>query len=200
MNLSPLTLKFVSHFGEMGSRWGFNRTVGQIYALLFITKEPLNADYIGEVLGFSRSNVSMGLKELQSWRLVKMSHQAGDRKEYFSTLGDVWDIFKAVAAERHRREVEPTGTILREIMMDREEGNASDQYAHQQIEKMYDLLEMANILFEHLDNLTPERLRSAIGVATAVQKTLAFKDKITFKKNKSKPSNSQATTGEVAFD
>jgi DNA-binding transcriptional regulator GbsR (MarR family) len=84
-----------SHFGEMGSRWGINRTVGQIYALLFISPEPLNADQIADTLEFSRSNVSMGLKELQAWRLVQLRHQPGDRREYFQAPQDVWEIFRA---------------------------------------------------------------------------------------------------------
>ena len=77
MTLPPITQTFVLHFGEMGSRWGINRTVGQIYALLFLSPQPLNADQIAESLGFSRSNVSMGLKELESWRLVQLQHAPG---------------------------------------------------------------------------------------------------------------------------
>ncbi|MBS0426619.1 MAG: MarR family transcriptional regulator, partial [Proteobacteria bacterium] len=87
--LPPLNRQFVAHFGEMGSRWGINRTVGQIYALLFLSQKPLNADEIGELLAFSRSNVSMGLKELQAWRLVQLRHLPGDRREYFEAPADV---------------------------------------------------------------------------------------------------------------
>src|SRR6476620_10978196 len=88
MNLAPLTQRFILHFGEMGSRWGINRTVGQIYALLYVLNKPLNADEIAEYLSFSRSNVSMGLKEFQSCRLVKLLHQPGDRREYFEPPKD----------------------------------------------------------------------------------------------------------------
>ena len=83
MNLHPLSQAFVLHFGEMGSRWGINRTVGQIYALIFVSPVLLNADDIAAHLEFSRGNVSMGLKELQAWRLVKLRHLPGDRREYF---------------------------------------------------------------------------------------------------------------------
>ena len=85
MDLSPIMQDFVLHFGEMGSRWGISRTVGQIYALLFIANAPLNAEDICERLGFSRSNVSMGLKELQAWNLVRLRHLPGDRRDYFTT-------------------------------------------------------------------------------------------------------------------
>ncbi|NJM34002.1 MAG: MarR family transcriptional regulator, partial [Rhodomicrobium sp.] len=79
MNLPPLIRTFVLHFGEMGSRWGINRTVGQIYALLYLSQKPLNAEEIADALGFSRSNVSMGLKELDAWRLIRLKHLPGDR-------------------------------------------------------------------------------------------------------------------------
>jgi len=79
-SLPPLNRQFVAHFGEMGSKWGINRTVGQIYALIFISERALNADEIAELLEFSRSNVSMGLKELQAWRLVRLRHHPGDRQ------------------------------------------------------------------------------------------------------------------------
>ena len=84
-----------------------NRTVGQIYALLFLAPEPMNADDIAETLGFSRSNVSMGLKELQSWRLVKLMHQVGDRRDYFETPKDVWEIFRILMEEKRKREIDP---------------------------------------------------------------------------------------------
>ena len=112
--LTPLVRSFVSHFGEMGSRWGINRTVGQIYALLYISRQPLNADEIGEALAFSRSNVSMGLKELQSWNLVRLIHRPNDRREYFQAPEDVWAIFRTLANERRKREVDPTLSMLRE--------------------------------------------------------------------------------------
>ena len=89
MPLTPLHQEFVLHFGEMGSRWGINRTVGQIYALLFISSEPLNAETITDALGISRSNTSMGLKELQGWNLVRLKHLPGDRRDYFTTPDDL---------------------------------------------------------------------------------------------------------------
>src|SRR3982751_6493089 len=116
--LSPLVHSFVSHFGEMGSRWGINRTVGQIYALIFVSPQPLNADEIAESLAFSRSNVSMGLKELQAWRLVNLRHLPGDRREYFDAPTDAWEIFRTLAEERRRREIEPTLSMLRNALLE----------------------------------------------------------------------------------
>src|SRR5882757_8292520 len=116
--LSPLVKSFVSHFGEMGSRWGINRTVGQIYALIFVSPAPLHADDIAEKLEFSRSNVSMGLKELQAWRLVNLRHVVGDRREYFDAPSDAWEIFRTLAEERRRREIEPTLSMLRAALLE----------------------------------------------------------------------------------
>ena len=115
-SLTPLVRSFVAHFGEMGSRWGINRTVGQIYALIFVAPEPLHADDIAEKLEFSRSNVSMGLKELQAWRLVNLRHVPGDRREYFDAPSDAWEIFRTLAEERRRREIEPTIRVLGECL------------------------------------------------------------------------------------
>src|SRR5690606_15795765 len=100
-------------FGEMGSRWGINRTVGQIYALLVLSEAPLNADQIAQALGFSRSNVSMGLKELQSWELVRIKHIPGERKEFYTAPDDIWEIAKTLIEQRRKREMDPTLTTLR---------------------------------------------------------------------------------------
>src|SRR4030095_5211234 len=117
-HLPPLSSQFVAHFGEMGSRWGINRTGGQIYALIFISQRALHRDQIAEALEFSRSNVSMRLKELQSWRLVRLRHLPGDRREYFEAPSDVWEIFRVLVEERRRREIEPTLTMLRSALLE----------------------------------------------------------------------------------
>ncbi|AXF84911.1 hypothetical protein DTO96_100627 [Ephemeroptericola cinctiostellae] len=181
MTLPPITQKFVSHFGEMGSNWGINRTVGQIYALLYLSETPLVAEQISESLGFSRSNVSIGLKELQSWRLVKMHHNPGDRREHFSSLGDVWDIFRTVAAERHRREVEPTATMLRQALLEAPCCEA-EIHAQEQIRKMNDLFDLANTWFGEVQNLSPEELVRLMKLGMQVKNVLAMADKLTFKK------------------
>src|ERR1700761_7438508 len=118
MQLLPLIQTFVLHFGEMGSRWGVNRTVGQIYALLFLSDRPLNAEEIVEALGVSRSNVSMGLKELEAWRLTRKRHLPGDRRDHFETPDGVWEILRILAEERRKREVDPTLSMLRDVLME----------------------------------------------------------------------------------
>ena len=171
VNLSPLAQKFILHFGEMGSRWGINRTVGQIYALLYVLAKPLNADEIAEHLQFSRSNVSMGLKELQSWRLVKLLHQPGDRREYFEPPRDIWEIFKALLEERRRREVEPTLSMLRDALLEAPTTDA-DRVAQQRMREMYDLIELSSSWFDDVQRLSPETLASLMKMGSTVGKLL----------------------------
>ncbi len=177
--LSPLAQRFILHFGEMGSRWGINRTVGQIYALLYVQAKPLNADEIAEYLSFSRSNVSMGLKELQSWRLVKLLHQAGDRREYFEPPKDIWDIFKALLEERRRREVEPTLSMLRDALLENPASEA-DRIAQQRMREMYDLIELSSSWFDDVQRLSPETLTSLMKMGSKVKKLLDVRDKFRF--------------------
>ena len=176
-DLTPLAQKFILHFGEMGSRWGINRTVGQIYALLYVLGKPLNADEIAEHLAFSRSNVSMGLKELQSWRLVKLLHKAGDRREYFEPPRDVWDIFKALLEERRRREVEPTLSMLRDALLEAPSTEA-DRVAQERMREMYDLIEMASSWFDEVQGLSPDTLVSLMKMGSTVKKLLDVGDSV----------------------
>lgn len=113
MKLTPVMEKFVLHWGEMGSRWGVNRTVAQIHALLFLSEAPLAAETVAEVLQVARSNVSTSLRELQGWGLVRMVHVIGDRRDHFEAHHDVREIFKVVVEERKKREIDPTLTVLR---------------------------------------------------------------------------------------
>ncbi len=179
--LPELSRQFIAHFGEMGSKWGINRTVGQIYALIFISQRPLNADEIAEALAFSRSNVSMGLKELQSWRLVNLRHQAGDRREYFEAPGDVWEIFRALAQERRRREIEPTQSMLRMALLETPRDEA-ERHAQQRMKDMHDLIEKLMIWFDDVQKLAPETAKQLMGMGSAVTKVLEFKDRMTGRK------------------
>jgi DNA-binding transcriptional regulator GbsR (MarR family) len=177
MNLTPLAQNFVLHFGEMGSRWGINRTVGQIYALLYVSERPLNADDIAEALNFSRSNVSMGLKELESWRLTKLQHLPNDRREYFSAPEDVWAIFRTLAEERRKREIDPTLSMLRDALM-AAPSSAEDRHVQQRMKAMHDLIEMATMWFNDSQKLEPETLQQLMKMGTRVTKFLEMKDKL----------------------
>jgi DNA-binding transcriptional regulator GbsR (MarR family) len=175
--LPPLSRQFVAHFGEMGSRWGINRTVGQIYALLFISQRALNADEIADTLEFSRSNVSMGLKELQGWRLVQLRHLPGDRREYFEAPQDVWEIFRTLAEERRRREIEPTLSMLRMALLE-QPASEEDRHAQERMRQMHDLIERLVTWFDDVQRLAPETALQLMGMGSAVTKVLEFKDRV----------------------
>jgi len=176
--LPALNRQFIAHFGEMGSRWGINRTVGQIYALIFISKRPLNADDVAEALAFSRSNVSMGLKELQSWRLVRLKHLPGDRREYFEAPSDVWEIFRVLAEERRRREIEPTLSMLRMALLEQPQSD-EERHAQERMRAMHDLIDRLMTWFDDVQRLAPETAMQLMGMGTAVTKVLEFKDRLT---------------------
>lgn len=155
----------------MGSRWGINRTVGQIYALLYVSDRPQNADDIVGALGLSRSNVSMGLKELQSWRLVHSQHLPDDRREYFSAPEDVWEIFRVLIQERRKREIDPTLTMLRDALLD-ESPKDEDRYAAQRMSEMLKLIEMTTRWMDDVQNLAPNTLVKLMKLGGGVSKLL----------------------------
>lgn len=178
MDLPPLIQTFVLHFGEMGSRWGINRTVGQIYALLYVSNKPLNADEIAEALAFSRSNVSMGLKELSSWNLVRLQHLPGDRREYFSTPDDVWVIFRTLAEERRKRELDPTLSLLRNALIETP-ASVEERHAQKRMKEMHDLVELITQWFGDIQHLDTKTLIQLMKLGAKAQKLLEMKNKLT---------------------
>jgi DNA-binding transcriptional regulator GbsR (MarR family) len=174
--LSPLVRSFVGHFGEMGSRWGINRTVGQIYALIFVSPAPLNAEQIAEALEFSRSNVSMGLKELQAWRLVKLRHLPGDRRDHFEAPTDAWEVFRTLAEERRRREIEPTLSMLRNALLETPTTD-EDRIAQERMKGMHDLIELMTSWFDDVQRLDARTLSQLMAMGAKVQRVLEFTGK-----------------------
>ena len=171
MTMTDLKLEFIQHFGEMGSRWGINRTVGQVYALLFISDRPLCAEDIVAELGVSRSNVSMSLKELQAWELVRLSRKQNDRRDYFTTPQDLWEIVRTLIAQRKKREIDPTLTKLRELEM--RDVDAGENYAHARIAEMRELIENMTEFYEQLDAMETERLVALLKMGSKLQKLVA---------------------------
>ncbi|MDP2561362.1 GbsR/MarR family transcriptional regulator [Psychrobium sp. 1_MG-2023] len=168
---------FVMHCGEMGSRWGFNRTVGQMYGLLIIHEQALSAVEIAEALNISRGNVSMGIKELQSWRLVSVHHKPKDRKEYYSPAGSIWEMATRVFEERRKREVDPTLSLLRDNLLD-EPTNDKEVYAHQQMHEIHDLLETVTHWAGELQSMNPDNLTTLMKLGAGVSKVIDMKSKL----------------------
>lgn len=139
--LGPVQQKFILHWGEMGTRWGINRTVAQIHALLYLSPKPLNAEEIAETLAVARSNVSTSLKELQGWGIVKLVHVLGDKRDHFESMKDVWEMFRVVLDERKRREIDPTMRILRECIADAEKAKETDKYTEERLRELHDFFD-----------------------------------------------------------
>ena len=112
IKLTPVMQKFILHWGEMGTRWGVNRTVAQIHALLYLSPVPRHAEQIADTLSVARSNVSNSLKELQNWGLIKVVHVMGDRRDHFESIKDVWEMYRIVLDERKKRELDPYLQLL----------------------------------------------------------------------------------------
>ncbi len=168
---SQIQQEFILHFGEMGSRWGINRTVGQIYALLFLSETPLCADDIVAALHVSRSNVSMSLKELQSWNLVRLRHLPDDRRDHFTTPEDLWEIVRILIAERKKREIDPTLTKLRELELAAPEG--VDTYALRRMSELRELIETMTGFYDEMNRLETEKLVALLNTGHKLRKMIA---------------------------
>jgi DNA-binding transcriptional regulator GbsR (MarR family) len=147
--------KFILHWGEMGTRWGVNRTVAQIHALLYLSPNPLCAEEIAETLSVARSNVSNSVRELQSWNLVRVVHHFGDRRDHFESEKDIWRMFMTVLDERKKREIDPTVAVVEECIAAQSEDNDADAYARERLENMRRFLETTTTWYREVRRLPP---------------------------------------------
>ncbi|MFP3855066.1 MAG: GbsR/MarR family transcriptional regulator [Anaerolineales bacterium] len=168
--LSDSVRNFILHWGEMGSRWGINRTMAQIHALLYISPHPLHAEEISESLSLARSTVSTSLRELQNWGVIRMVHVLGDRRDHYEAIDDVWEMFRMVLDERKRREVDPTLEILREgVEQAEEEGqHEGGEHTYKKLKEMLEFFEAMSRIYD--------RTKS---VPTKVLKRVAQPDRLT---------------------
>ena len=169
MQLSPIAERFVHHWGDMGNAWGVNRTVAQIHALLFFHGRPLNADEICETLGAARSNVSNSLKELLNWQLIRVTHVLGDRRDYYETSSDVWELFRTVVRERKTREFDPTTRMLRELVRKPDFSQESPD-AQDRVRETLHLMESLGTWADEMLRLSPNTLEKVLRMGATVQK------------------------------
>ena len=162
MKLTPVAERFILHWGEMGAKWGVNRTVSQIHALLYLAGRPLHADEISETLGVARSNVSTSLRELQSWGIVHVVHVLGDRRDHFESIKDVWEIFRIVSEERKRREIDPTLRVLDECVQEIKANPQGDAYTRERITDMLEFLTAMTGLFEEVMRMPAGALKGVV--------------------------------------
>jgi DNA-binding transcriptional regulator GbsR (MarR family) len=170
MELTPVERKFVLHWGEMGSRWGVNRVVAQIHALLLLAPEPLDAETLAATLSVARSSVSTGLRELQGWGILRVSHRLGDRREYFATLDDPWEMFRAILAERKAREIDPTLALLRECREEAGKGGARGGHARKRFEGLVDFFETADAWYRHVSVLPRKPLLQVLRAGSRLRR------------------------------
>jgi DNA-binding transcriptional regulator GbsR (MarR family) len=172
--LSPVQQKFILHWGEMGTRWGINRTVAQIHALLFISPEALTAEEIMDTLAVARSNVSNSLRELQSWGIVKLVHVMGDKRDHFESMKDVWEMFRVVLDERKKREIDPTMRLLRECIAEAEQGKETDKYTEGQLRKLAEFFETTTSWYTQVRNWPTTALVKFVKLGDKVLKVLGI--------------------------
>jgi len=173
MKLTSAMQRFVVHWGEMGTRWGMNRSVAQVHALLYLASEPLPADEIAETLGIARSNVSTSLKELQSWELVSIAHMLGDRRDHFQAKQDVWEILTTIADGRKRREIDPTVAVLRECVEGLRQGDGTPPEVRERIESMLEFTQEASRWYEQISRLPRATLVKLMRMGAKVGRMIA---------------------------
>ena len=168
LELSDLAHQFILHWGEMGTQWGINRTVSQIHALLYYVGRPLNAEQIAGALQVARSNVSNSLKELQNWNLVHMTHLMGDRRDYFETSLDIWQLFNTVITERKRREFDPTVNFLKRFT-EENTFNSDELEAKKRVQEMLNLMQTLSIWGDEMLKLKPDTLTKIMKYGAKIQ-------------------------------
>jgi DNA-binding transcriptional regulator GbsR (MarR family) len=151
--LTPIQQRFILHWGEMGARWGINRTVAQVHALLYLSPRPLHAEEIAATLGVARSNVSTSLRELQGWGIVRVTHLLGDRRDHFESLKDVWEMFRIIVDERKKREADPVLAMLREAASEARKPGAADAYTRERLGDMLQFFEQMSAWVEQTRKL-----------------------------------------------
>lgn len=156
-DLSPAAKEMVLHWGEMGSLWGLSRTAAQVYALLYLSQDPLSADEIAEQLQCARSNISNAVKQLRQWGVLKTAGALGERREYYTVLDDVWETFRKIVAERKRREIDPTAEMLK-TCLEEQKAYPDDGYAQERMASMLSFFEMANRCYDQIDILPVDKL------------------------------------------
>ena len=170
MKMTPAVEKYVLHWGEMGTRWGTNRTVAQIQALLYLSPKPMHADEIVDLLSVARSNVSTSIRELQSYGLVRMTHILGDRRDYFESIHDVWELFRVIIEQRKQRELNPTLAMLRDCAADVAAEDQTDDVTKQRIRNMLEFVESTSHWYEQISDIPTDTLTKLMALGKKITK------------------------------
>jgi DNA-binding transcriptional regulator GbsR (MarR family) len=166
--LSPVKKQFVLHWGEMGNRWGVNRTVAQVHALLHISADPLTAEEIADTLSVARSNVSTSIRELQAWGLVRPVHVLGDRRQHYQSVKDVWEMFRIIVDQRKRREIDPTLDLLRRCID--ELGEDGDGYTRERLKELREFFGGIDEVYTEMRRLSSPALRRLLKAGGGIRR------------------------------
>ena len=174
MNLTSVQQKFVLHWGEMGTRWGINRTVAQVHALLFLSEQPLNADDLTDTLKVARSNVSNSLKELQGWGIVHKTAVLGERRDHFATTTDVWEMFQIILDERKKREIDPTLALLKQCVDEAKDAAGESDYTRRRLTELHDMVENLTRWYSQIRHLPTGAMIRFVKMGSKVWKVLGL--------------------------
>jgi DNA-binding transcriptional regulator GbsR (MarR family) len=168
--LTPAAQKFILHWGEMGTRWGVNRTVAQVHALLFLSQRALTAEEIAATLSVARSNVSTSLRELLGWRIVSVAPVLGDRRQHFESMKDPWQMFRVILEERKKREFDPTIAVVRECLEEAGKTGATDAYAKERMSELLDFIVTMSSLYDEFRRIPPVATRGIVKARGRIRK------------------------------
>jgi DNA-binding transcriptional regulator GbsR (MarR family) len=171
--LTGVQKQYILHWGEMGTRWGINRTVAQIHALLYLSPRALPAEEIAETLSVARSNVSTSIRELETWGIVRAVHVLGDRREHYESMKDVWEMFRLVIEQRKRREIDPTREILRQCLAQLDPRESGADYTRERLVAMAGFFEAVTELYDQMKRLPTGTVRKLLRVGTKMKKAKA---------------------------
>ncbi len=174
MKLTPVQQKFVLHWGEMGTRWGINRTVAQVHALLFLVEQPLNADDLVETLGVARSNISTSIKELQGWGIVHTAPVLGERRDHFVTTADVWEMFQLILDERKKREIDPTLALLKACVEEAEQSKREGHVTRRRLRELHDMIQHLSRWYTQIRLLPTGHMIRFVKMGSRVGKVLGL--------------------------
>jgi DNA-binding transcriptional regulator GbsR (MarR family) len=175
VELNAAKKQFILHWGEMGTRWGINRTVAQIHALLHVSATPLTAEEIAGALSVARSNVSTSIRELQGWGLVRPVHVLGERRQHYESIKDVWEMFRIIIDQRKRREIDPTLEVLRLCISELEKGETKDDYTKERLQEIYDFFADVDALYVDIRKFPVSTIRGIVKARGSVRKLLSMK-------------------------
>lgn len=175
MKITPVMQKYILHWGEMGTKWGVNRTVSQVHALLYLSPEPLTAEDISRLLSVARSNVSNSIKELQGWGLANVVTVMGDRRDYFTVKGDTWEMLLTIMEERRKREIEPTLTLLRQCALEMENDTETPAAVKEKMITMLTFITTLTDWFEQVKNLPKAKLVTLMKMGATVVRLIPGK-------------------------